>query len=128
MRSVGTALWYATGFHDAAAVGPLRLPREDGAGGPNKVLTHLEVWAPNMYLAEAEPPPLAAFHSPTGHEDLLEPPPPPPRPKTTGGGGGVPPESDESQALSPPSHEPSPVVRQPRTPGRRAWLRYCRLR
>ena len=31
-----------------AVVGPLRLPREAGAGGETGVFTHLEVWAPNM--------------------------------------------------------------------------------
>ena len=61
-RSVGMALRYATAFQDAAIVGPLRLPREAGAGGETSVFTHLEVWDPNMYPAEAEPLPLAAFH------------------------------------------------------------------
>ena len=32
--------------------------------GPARVFTHLEVWAPNMFPAEAEPLPPAAFHPP----------------------------------------------------------------
>ena len=39
------------------------------------MLTHLEVWAPNMYPAEAEPLPPTAFHPPVWPEDLLDPPP-----------------------------------------------------
>ena len=53
--------------------------------GATRVLTHLEVWAPNMYPSEAEPLPPAAFHPPAWPEDLLDP--PPPAPKTAGGGG-----------------------------------------
>ena len=75
-RSVGTALRYATAFQDVAIVGPRRLPREAGAGGETRVLTHLEVLAPNMYPAEAEPVPRVAFHPPVWPEDLSDPPPP----------------------------------------------------
>ena len=85
-RSVGTALRYATTFQDAAVVGPLRLPTEPRAGGATRVLTHLEVWAPNMFPAEAEPLPAAAFHPPAWPEDLLDP--PPSCTQACGGGGG----------------------------------------
>ena len=44
-------------------------------GGATGVLTHLEVWAPNMFPSEAEPLPPAAFHPPAWPEDLLDPPP-----------------------------------------------------
>ena len=85
-RSVGSSLRYATAFQDAAVVGPLRLPTEPGAGGASRVLAHLEVWAPNMFPAEAEPLPAAAFYPPAWPEDLLDPPPPPAAPKPAGGG------------------------------------------
>ena len=73
-------------------------------------LNHLEVWAPNMYLAEAEPLPPAAFHPPALLEDLLDPPPPKdlkPLPE------GVPPQGQGSQALPPPP----PFHRLPSAPG-----------
>ena len=74
-RSVGTALQYATTFQDAAVVGP-RLHWEAGARGETTVFTHLEVWAPNMYPAEAEPLPPVGFHPSVWPEDLLDPLPP----------------------------------------------------
>ena len=54
------------------------------------MLTHLEVWAPNMYPSEAEPLPPAAFQPPppAWPEDPLDPP-PPLHPKPLGGGGGL---------------------------------------
>ena len=55
-------------------------------GGATRVLTDLEVWAPNMYPSEAEPVPPAAFHPLAWPEDLLDPP-PPTAPKAAGGGG-----------------------------------------
>ena len=60
-RSVGTALRYATAFQDAAVPGPVLLPAEAVAGGATRVLTHLVVWAPKMYPAQAEP--LSQRHS-----------------------------------------------------------------
>ena len=45
-----------------------------GGGGATGVLTHLEVWAPNMFPSEAEPLPTAGFHPPAWPEDLLDPP------------------------------------------------------
>ena len=76
-RSVGTALRYATAFQDTTVVGPLRLRAEAGAGRATKDLTHLEVWAPNMFPTEAEPLPPTALRPPAWPEDLLDPPPPP---------------------------------------------------
>ena len=87
-RSVGTAVQYATAFQDAAVVGPLRLPLEAGAGGGGgvKEFSHLEVWAPNMFPAEAEPLPSAVFHPPAWPQAPFDP--PPLRPGGRGGGGG----------------------------------------
>ena len=48
--------------------------RSQARAGATGVLTHLEVWAPNMFPAEAEPLPTAAFHPPAWPEDLLDPP------------------------------------------------------
>ena len=42
------------------------------------MIIHLEVWAPNIYPAQAEPQPLAAFHPLLWPEDLSDPPPPDP--------------------------------------------------
>ena len=41
-----------------------------GEGGETTVFTHLEVWAPDMFPAEAKPLPPAAFHPPAWHENL----------------------------------------------------------
>ena len=79
--------------------------RGRGVGGGAGVFTHLEVWAPNMYPAEAEPLPPAAFHPPVCPADLSTPPPPDPGPLE----GGVLPGSEESRV--PP--EPPPPLRPP---------------
>ena len=110
-RSVGTALQYAMAFQDAAVVGPLRLPAEAGARGATRVLTHLEVWAPNMYPSEAEPLPPAAFHPPAWPEDLLPPPPPPLHPKLLGGR-----PSGRSGAASSSTRPPPPSADCPAPP------------
>ena len=69
--------------------GPFSTP-SGGGGGCTRELTHVEVWAPNMYPAEAEPLPPAAFHPPVWPEDLLDHPPPGRGPVAGGGGGGLP--------------------------------------
>ena len=60
--------------------------RSQKRGGASRVLAHLEVWAPNMFPAEAEPLPAAAFDPPAWPEDSLDPPPPPLHPTLRGGG------------------------------------------
>ena len=85
----------------------LRTPARGGATG---VLTHLEVWAPNMFPSEAEPLPTAAFHPSAWPEDLLAPP-PPAAPKAPGGG-------DCPEDLEPPDPpwQPPPLVFPPPNP------------
>ena len=79
-----------------------------GSGGEARVFTYLEVWAPNMYAAEAEPLPPAAFHPPPpcGLRTCRT---PPPRSVTGGAGGsygksGV--ASSTGTAPLPPLHPP----------------------
>ena len=116
-RSVGTALRYATAFQHAAVMGPLGLPTEPGSGGGGAagVLTHLEVWAPNMFPSEAEPLPTAAFHPPAWPEDLLDPPPPPAASKAAGGEGlsGRPRTAGSSLAAPTPGVPPPPTPPPP---------------
>ena len=59
-----------------------------GQGGETKVFMHLEIWAPNMYPAKAEPLPPTAFHPPPPYGlRTCRTPPPPSRFGTSGGGG-----------------------------------------
>ena len=60
--------------------------RSQERGGATGVLTHLEVWAPNMLPAEAEPLPAAAFHPPAWHGPVG---PPPSCTQARRGGGGA---------------------------------------
>ena len=85
--------------------------QRQGRGGATGVLTHPEVWAPNMFPAEAAPLPTAAFHPPAWPEELLDPPPPPAVPKAAGGG-------DCREELKPtdPPRQPPPLVFPPRPP------------
>ena len=84
-KSVGTALQDGTDLRDAVVIVPLCLPREAGMGVGVRVFSLLEIWAPNMFSAEAEP--LAPY--------LFSPPPPPewpafllnPIPRARGGSG-----------------------------------------
>ena len=43
------------------------------AGGGGRVFSHLDIWAPNMFPAEAEPLPFVAFHPPEWPAFLLDP-------------------------------------------------------
>ena len=112
-RSVGTALRYATAFQDAAVPGPVLLPAEAVAGGATRVLTHLVVWAPKMYPAQAEPlsqrhsSPLPGLRSCWTLPLYLKP---------LAGGGLVLPQGQGSQALPPPFALLPPVAQRPRDP------------
>ena len=121
-RSVGSALRYATAFQDAAVVGPLRLPTEPGAGGASRVLAHLEVWAPNMFPAQAKPFPAAAFHPPSLARGPVGPPPPRLHPSLRGGGGAF----RASSNRRTPRQPPAPMF-PPRIQGNRWSLCYGRL-
>ena len=116
-------LRFAMAFQDAAVVGPLRLPAEAGARGATRDLTPLEVWAPNMYPAEAEPLLPAALHPPAWPEDLL--PPHPPHLKPRGGGFIRTVRSRQFFHTTPTSSHRLPHA--PQTPGRGGGLRYCQL-